>query len=378
MIRRPHPLPRLSYARGARAALRRWGAAGGAAALAAGLAGPRPAAAQEGFHVTELAPGVWAAEVVARPPFYAFANSLVVEVGDGVLVVDTQQSTAAARDLIGAIRGLTAKPVRWVVNTHLHGDHVYGNAAYREAFPGVRFLGHASTARDVRERTAAMLRDEVAALPGTVAEREAWLSRGVGPDGRPLDEAGRERVRYSLEVNRRQLADLRDLELVAPDPIADSIVIGSGRRRVHVVHVGPAHTEGDVVVWLPGERVAAVGDLLEEGLPWVEGSYPAGWARALARVEALVPAVVVPAHGAVQRDGRLLATQAALFRGIADAVATLEAEGVPWEAMPARLELEGMRKAAVGSGPGARERWRAFVAAAVEALRGERGAEGPG
>jgi glyoxylase-like metal-dependent hydrolase (beta-lactamase superfamily II) len=80
--------------------------------------------------------------------------------------------------------------------------------------------------------------------------------------------------------------------------------------------VGPAHTRGDLIVWLPAERIVAVGDLIERGLPYAGHGYPAGWVRALERIDALDPLVIVPSHGPVLRDRSLLRAQLATFRDI--------------------------------------------------------------
>ena len=265
------------------------------------------------FDVQPLAPGVYAAVVVASPPVYAFANSLVVIGDDGVLVVDTQASSAAARALIAAIRELTDAPVRWVVNTHWHGDHVYGNAAYREEFPAVEFLGHSTLAADFA-RTAAGLERERAELPGIVAQREEALRSRTGPDGAPLSPDEVMRLRRSLALNRAQIDELRSMELIPPTRTIDrELDLVVGERRVRILHFGPAHTAGDVVVYLPEAGIAAVGDLLEGAFPYAADGDPAGWAAVLEAVGALTVRVILPGRGSVQRDGRLLDLQRRLF-----------------------------------------------------------------
>lgn len=268
---------------------------------------PRDASAQEVFELENLGRGVHAAVVVPRPAAYAFANSLVVIGEDGVLVVDTQQSPAAARALIGEIRRLTNAPVRWVVNTHWHGDHVYGNEAYREAFPDVRFIAQASLPSDLAEHGAERLRGEIAELPASIEARRRWLAEGRGPGDDSLTDENRDAIRYSLRLREAQLAQLTQLDLIAPDLVFEQrLELRVGAREVHLLHFGPAHTRGDVIVYLPAEGIMAVGDLLEHGLPWFGDGYPAGWAATLDSIAALEPAVLVPSHGAVERTDELL------------------------------------------------------------------------
>ena len=97
-------------------------------------------------------------------------NSVVVIGDDGVLVVDTGQFPVLARRMIADIRKVTDKPVRVVVNTHWHGDHLLGNAEYRRAFPGVAIVNHAETRRLCEK------------VPGrTLRRRRLWSCRSTQP-----------------------------------------------------------------------------------------------------------------------------------------------------------------------------------------------------
>lgn len=299
--------------------------AGGAGARTSRGAGSGSTAAPDSgsvFRVEELADGVWAALVVRRPAAYAFANSLVVEGPEGVLVVDTQQSPAAARALLELIRARTDAPVRWVVNTHWHGDHVNGNQVYRNAFPDVHFVAQITTREQMLTAGRADREEEIANLPTSIEDRKEWLATGRGPDGSDLTPDQVEAVRYSLELRQAYLAELRDLRETPPDlTFRDRLTLHLGGRTVVLRHLGPAHTPGDIVVHLPGSGVVAVGDLLEEGPLWLEGADVPGWAGALSELANLENArVFLPSHGGLQRDNGLLRLQAS-FLGSAVAAA---------------------------------------------------------
>ena len=285
--------------------------------LAAILTAPLQAATvQETFEIRPLHDRVYAALVVDRPPHYAFASSLIVLGDSGVLIVDTQQSPAAARDLVRALTALTDRPVRWVVNTHWHPDHVFGNVAWKEAFPDAVILGHRTLLHDVPDRAGDHVRREIEELPASIADRRRWLAQGHR-DGTPLDSAGREAVAYSLGVRQRQLEQLRGLRLLPPDrPVDDSLTLDLGGITVRLLHVGPAHTAGDLVVHVPQARVLAVGDLLEWSTPWLDGACPAGWARALRRLQDLPADSILMSHGPVA-DPPFLALYADLMAAIA-------------------------------------------------------------
>jgi len=104
--------------------------------------------ANRGFDIQKLAEGVYA--VMRREPagLAVHANNVFIVNDDDVVVVDTSQSLALTKDIIAALRQITPKPVRFVINTHWHDDHYIGNQVYRDAFPGVEFIAHAATLTD--------------------------------------------------------------------------------------------------------------------------------------------------------------------------------------------------------------------------------------
>jgi cyclase len=301
--------------------------------------------AQDTFTLVELAPNVHIALVTRNPPRYVFANALVVIRERDVLVVDTHQSPSAARVLIDEIARLTPLPVRYVVNTHWHGDHVYGNQSYAERFPEVEFLGHLNTRVDVETKGSEALRKEIADLPGSIAAREGWLTTGQGPNGEDLTPAQVEQVRRSHRLRSEYLEELKGLRLTPPNvTFEDRLMLSDSSVPVELIHFGPAHTRGDVVVYLPEQGILAVGDLLEDGLPWVdENSTPEGWATVLERLSEIDAEIIVPAHGPVLRDRGLLDGERDFMRAAADVAARALEDGLSLEATLERLDFSTFR-----------------------------------
>ena len=99
------------------------------------------------YETVKVAEGIYAFVPPEPRGGLVSGNSIAVNGDDGVLVVDTGHFPTLARKMIADIRRLTDKPVRYVVNTHWHPDHVFGNGAYREAFPDVNVLAHVETRR---------------------------------------------------------------------------------------------------------------------------------------------------------------------------------------------------------------------------------------
>lgn len=258
------------------------------------------------FDVERLADGVYAT-VRREPPSLFFEPNSVFIIGPrDVLVVDAQFSLETTREVIAALRRLTDKPVRWVVNTHAHDDHVTGNQAYRAAYPNVRFIAHRAT-RDTMVGAGAQKRAEfLESLPGTIGFFRKLLTDGKGPDGTPITAEERAGFASDSMLGTRFIAEASQVRLVPADIVVDDrLELRLGERVVELRHLGGGHSAGDLVVWLPAERIVAAGDLVGLPVPLVGStSHPAAFADALVRLRALGAAVLVPGHGPVQRDDR--------------------------------------------------------------------------
>src|SRR5262249_16378312 len=116
-------------------------------AAAAAQAGAQDSPAP--FDVQKIAEGVYA--VIRKEPLGLWfeANNVFIVNDKDVVVVDANISVASTGVILAALRKLTSKPVRYVVNTHWHEDHIIGNRVWRETFPGVEFIAHGSTLKDL-------------------------------------------------------------------------------------------------------------------------------------------------------------------------------------------------------------------------------------
>lgn len=216
--------------------------------------------------LVELRPGCWGWRT-------AFADlTLGVVTGrDGAVVVDTGPTEAHATAFADAIEARGLGPVVAVVNTHVHWDHVLGNAVFADRWPD-----------------AVVLAQENAAA-ATIAHVEEFR-RTLAEPGSPYAA--------SEHLDGLRTARVRP----ATDMLSSARVLDLGDRYVEVIHPGPAHTDGDVVVHVPDAALAFVGDLVEESAPpsYGEDSFPLTWHTALDLVVQMLPehAVVVPGHGA--------------------------------------------------------------------------------
>jgi cyclase len=319
------------------------------AAFAATTA-PPPQEAAGDFALQKLADGVYAA-IRKQPPLFSFDpnNVFIINEGD-VIVVDANASLAATRELVAALRRLTDKPVRYVVNTHWHDDHIVGNQAWREAFPGVEFIAHASTLRD-RPTVGEANRQQMLAGGKAYAERlRRLVGEGKSLAGTPL--ADEERVNYLGDIAwiERALAEAPNVKIILPTlTVEDRLTLRRGKRTVDIRHLGRGHTAADLVVHLPEEGVVVTGDLVVWPIPLVGStSYPAAYSATVEKLLGLKANIIVPGHGPVMRDDLYLRLTSRLLASLKDQTAAAAARGETLDQARRSVDLAEFRKAFAG------------------------------
>lgn len=226
--------------------------------LAAGL--PSIVTAQSVMQITTVAlrPGIWVLSGFAN------GNILVHDDGTDVLLVDAQSERRVGL-ADSALRALTTRPVRAVVTTHYHDDHIGGNPHWRTQ--GARLIAQCNVAVQARKDT-------------TITEWRDWHRTPAPADALPTE------------------------------CLQDTLTLRRASDQVVLRHVASAHTDGDLIIWLPAANVLHMGDVLELGAPpfidwWAGGS----WEGMLAAVDtglaiANAETIIVPGHGpATDRAG---------------------------------------------------------------------------
>jgi glyoxylase-like metal-dependent hydrolase (beta-lactamase superfamily II) len=251
-------------------------------------------AAETLFELQPVVEGVFAA--IAKPQYKTNCNAGIVLLEDGVLVVDTHSKPSAARALIDQIKTLTDKPVRYVVNSHFHWDHYQGNAAYPSVWPeGFEIISSTATRDSIQLRGIPRVKHEILALPPEIERLQAELAQAAG-------EEEKEVLRENLRQAKAYLADLRSMRTTLPTLTFErSLVLHRSTRTVQILWLGKGHTDGDVVVYLPREKVLISGDLLHGSTPYMGDSYPYDWIQTLEELERLDFDYVISGHGGVMR-----------------------------------------------------------------------------
>jgi cyclase len=263
------------------------------------LAVPCPIVAQgigATHDLTRLAEGIYAVE--GR---FQGANAAIIINDRDVVIVDSHGTPASAAALLEDVRRLTDKPVRYVVNTHWHVDHHTGNQAYYRAFPEhVEFIAHRFTREDIPTLGRDQLSQVRPFMENPLTEARERLASGVDEHGRPLTADQRAQIERFAEGQEAFLAGVDTFEFVLPSMTFEQrLVLHRDQRPIEVRHFFRGHTRGDVIVYLPEERILIAGDLLTLPILWTWASYPADYVKTLLAIELLPIDQIVIGHGPV-------------------------------------------------------------------------------
>lgn len=314
--------------------------------------------------VESVAPGVYA----ALQPFadrFNDSNSTIIVLDDSVLVVDTQTTLTATRAVLEQIRNITNKPVRWVVNTHWHGDHVQGNQVYREAFPGVLFVSQTRTRQDMAERATAELKRQLNEFPGRIEKYRQILDTGHAPNGEALTAEQKSLLAMRVSTFSTQLPDLRETHIVLPDVVFDnSLSLYGGNREIRLMHYS-GHTQGDLVVFLPAEKILITGDLVDD-LPYTGDGSPAGLVSTFHELDRLDFNLIIPGHGAIEKGHTHLHQITALMESVVSQVQEDVRLGMSLEETKKKINVEQFRLPLTSGEEHATRAFDGFVPVAIE------------
>ncbi|WP_420839308.1 quinoprotein relay system zinc metallohydrolase 2 [Bradyrhizobium oropedii] len=274
---------------------------------------PTIARAQEAeLPVSEVAPGIFVhigvTALMTSENEGAIANVGFVVGDSAIAVIDTGGSVREGRQLLAAIRSHSNKPIRYVINTHAHPDHSFGNAAFVGDRTG--FVGHKAMPR-------------------------ALAARG----------------QFYLDGFRRTMGDalIDEVRIIPPTVLVDdTLKLDLGGRTLTLKAWPPAHSDNDLTVFDERTKTLFAGDMVFlEHIPVVDGSLK-GWLRALDDIAAIPAARVVPGHGPMSAWPAALADERRYLETLAADIRALIASGKPITA------------AADHAADGERPRWQLF------------------
>jgi glyoxylase-like metal-dependent hydrolase (beta-lactamase superfamily II) len=314
-----------------------------------------------GFELVKVARGIYAALRTEPGRNIVNGNATVIVNDRDVVVVDATGTPASARELIAATRRVTPLPVSYLVLTHWHDDHVMGTQAFQDAFPGIRIVAHPDT-RDSMTTIAARNRERyLKDLPPYLDYLERKLAADTAGTDAPLSDAERLGSASDLRLGRRYLAEAPRFRVTLPEfMVVHQLILKRGRRTIEIRHFGRGNTGGDLVVFLPRERVIITGDLVVWPTPYVFDSYPAEWADCLDSLRDRKARVLIPGHGPLLRDYRYPDFVAQALRSVVDQVEAATGRGLNLDGTRNAVDLEAFRRDAAGEDSLRNREWKRY------------------
>ena len=254
------------------------------------MTAPNVVLENEHFRLDELAEGIYVA--IATLEGGAMSNAGIVDLGDETLVFDAFLTRAAAKELRDAAEQVTGRAPRYLVNSHFHGDHVLGNCVF---LPEAAIFASSGTTATMTAHDDSSDEEDRAELAASIEQMERVLADET-------DEPNRINYEGNLYPRKRLFDELPVIRVLPTVVFEGTLEVRGSGRTVRLVASDRAHTEGDVHLLCPDDRVVFLGDLgFFEDLPAYvapQGDATA-WAAALREFESLAADAFVPGHGDV-------------------------------------------------------------------------------
>jgi glyoxylase-like metal-dependent hydrolase (beta-lactamase superfamily II) len=333
---------------------------------------PAPAASHrplaDGYDIVNAAPGVYAFLAHRSNTPIVTGNSVAIVGDDGVLVVDTGQFPELARRVIADLRKITDKPVRYVVNSHWHNDHFFGNAAYRDAFPGVQIVAQEETLRLMEKYGAKGVDAYKTKVAAFIDHLRAMLKDSKNDDGSPMTDFDRDYVTEEIADGVAAAPLWQEVELALPtSTFGDEQTIDLGKRVVKLLHLGRGNTAGDAMVYVPDASFLATGDAVVAPVPFGMGSYYTEWTTVLEKTKALGATTIMPGHGPIFHDTSYIDALHELFQSVVEQTRAAVAAGATKDDVQAKVDLSRFRARFAGDDPYAQKVFdKYFVKPAVD------------
>jgi cyclase len=289
------------------------------------------------YKFEEIADGVYYA--TSTGAMATGSNNPVIVGDNGVLVVDTGTSPAAARAMIEDLKLVTDRPVRYVVNTHFHYDHVNGNQVYagHAEIIGHDYVKYAIQNLDVLHREP-YLTSQLMNVPNRIAS----LKKQIDETQEPARKSALDR---QLAVAEEGWESLKEVKPTAPTrTYSKRLDIKVGSHDVQLLFLGRGHTNGDTVVYLAKERIVCTGDLMESGLAYMGDAQFNEWVATLESLKKLDWQTDLPGHGVPFHEKGLVTAFQSYLTDITRQVTELKKQGMSADDAAQRVDLTSHQK----------------------------------
>jgi cyclase len=274
------------------------------------------------FDIEKIADGVYGA--IAHGRAIINCNAVIFENAKDLLIVDAHAAPSAVYALVAQIRReLTPKPVRYVVATHLHGDHTQGLPAYRKIAPNVDIVSGTKTREVLSATGPARIKSAMEAAVRSLDNSRQQFSKAKAADEKAYWQEMISQTNAFIEETRNLPVELPDITF------DDHLVIHDKAHEIRLSFHGRGHTAGDIVAFCPEKKAIATGDLLHSFFPFIGDGYPSDWPATLRSIGELPFDSLVGGHGEAQHTPDRLSQLRAYFEELIEVVSLARQQGLP-------------------------------------------------
>ncbi len=299
------------------------------------------------FDVQTVAKDVYA--IVRKEPIGLAVDSnvlLIVNETD-VVMVDANIGPESATATLAALAKITNKPISTIIATHYHDDHMGGVETVRRKFPNLKLIAHESAPASIEKLLKPARASMIKSGPDMAEYLKGMLDKGTGFTNKPITDEERAEMTNDIRLANRYAKEMASIPLPVPtDLVKKNMTLKQGGRTIEIKFVGEGHTPSDLIVWLPKERVVAVGDLVVCPVPLVGGdqSNVPAWSKTLAKVRELKFTTLLPGHGPVMHNDSFLKKLETLFTTITKEVQAKKKAGKSLDDLKNNLAFPDLKK----------------------------------
>jgi glyoxylase-like metal-dependent hydrolase (beta-lactamase superfamily II) len=260
------------------------------------------------------------------------ANSPIIVTDTEALVIDSEITPAAARALVADLKAITDKPVRYVIDSHYHYDHAHGNQVFTT---DAQVIGHDNTYK--RMLTNVMEQYTYLNSIQPIPARVEALRQRIAEEKDAQQKATLER---QVATSLAYLEQVKEIKVTPPAvTFKTNMTLHRGGREIQLLYLGRGHTDTDVVVYLPQQRIIATGDLMESQISYMGDSYPDEWIATLDRLRAMDFDTVMPGHGVVFKGKTKIEVFQAYLREVIRQANDFRKQGLSADAAAPKIDV---------------------------------------
>ncbi len=299
------------------------------------------------FEIQEIGKNIYAVIRKDPPGLMCDGNSVIIINKDHVVIVDAPE---ASNEIIKELKKMTDKPVRYVINTHWHDDHITGNQAYHDAYPNAEFIAHKNILEYLPHQGLINRNNMISSAPGGVEYLKSLLEKNESMAGGPMTDEERVSFINDIALVEHYLDIVPNTEYFLPKITFNDKYILEEDKKIEIIKAGNAHTAGDIVVFLPDEKILITGDIVVHPVPLVgaEQSHIDEWGATLDKLISKNAKTIVPGHGKVMHDNSYLSLLSGLFNSICRQTKDAVAQGKTLDEIHTSIDLEEFREEIAG------------------------------